>query len=164
MRSDDSLEQARLAGARRRALDEGREPPPDPAPAAPPHANAGAGAGARARPSVVPDLGADGIDVPAGGAPSGAAGDTTATALPTPAAARGPWFDARAFFLGWLAMIAALIAGASGLLVAAAGFGVAYLLARRSRLANAAVSVAGATIAAVLAVAVLFVAALVFAG
>ena len=162
MRSDHALEQARLAGARRRALDEGREPPPDPAPLATPHGVAGADE--RARPSAVPDLGADGIEVPAGGAPSGAgAADTTASAVPAPAVARGPWFDARAFFLGWLAMIAALIAGASGFLIAAAGFGVAYLLARRSRLANAAVSVAGATIAAVLAMAILFVAAIVLA-
>jgi hypothetical protein len=160
MRSDDALEQARLAGARRRALDEGREPPPDPVPAAAPEA--AAGTDAMARRSAVPDHGADGIDVPAGGAPAGAAGDTTASAIPAPAVARGPWFDARAFFLGWVAMIAALIAGASGLLIAAAGFAVAYLLARRSRLANAAVSVAGGTIAAVLALAALFVAALVF--
>jgi len=162
MRSDDALEQARLAGARRRAIDEGREPPPDPAPVATPPADTGADA--LARPSAVPDLGADGIEVPASGSQAGALGDSTASAIPAPAVARGPWFDARAFFLGWLAMIAALIAGASGVLIAVAGFGVAYLLARRSRLANAAVSVAGGTIAAVLAMAVLFVAAIVFAG
>jgi len=155
MRSDDALEQARLAGARRRALDEGREPPPDPASAA-------VRAAAPAQPSAVPDLGADGIDVPAAGDPSASAGGTSASAEPAAAVARGPWFDARAFFLGWVAMIAALIVGASSLLIAAAGFGVAYLLARRSRLANAAVSVAGGTIAAVLALAAVFVAALVF--
>jgi hypothetical protein len=162
MRSDDDLQQARLAGARRRAIDEGREPPPDPVPTAAPQADASTAASTGA--SAVPDLGSDGIELATGGSQSGTVGDATSSAMPAPAVARGPWFDARAFFLGWLAMIAALIVGASGLLIAAAGFGVAYLLARRSRLANAAVSVAGGTIAAVLALAVLFVAAIVFAG
>lgn len=159
MRSDDALEQARLAGARRRAVDEGREPPPDPTLSA--AAQLDTGAGARAWPSAVPDLIAPGIDAPAGGAPAVVAGDTTPAAIPAPAVARGPWFDARAFFLGWLAMIAALIAGASGFLTAAAGFAVAYLLARRNRLANAAVSVAGAAVAVILVLVIVFVVALV---
>ena len=162
MRSDDAVEQARLAGARRRALDEGREPPPEPEPPAPPAARVADAL--RPQPSAVPDLVADGTAVPAAGAASGTAGDPTSAAVPGPPVARGPWFDARAFFLGWLAMIVALFAGASGLLIAAAGFGVAYLLARRSRLANAAVSVAGGTVATLLVMVVLFVAAVVFSG
>lgn len=78
-----------------------------------------------------------------------------APAEPTPEApaaipaARGSWFDARAFFLGWLAMAIAFFAGASGFLVAMVGFAAGYAFARRSRVTNALVAVAGGTAATV---------------
>ena len=163
------VERARQAGARRRALLEGRPLPPEPA--APPSAAAdhdAEHASARAAStSNAPDAHADATGAPGAGTdgwppanpnvpgPTTAAAattdmspgaDTADTPAPTPAA-RGPWFDARAFFLGWLAMAIAFFAGASGFLVAMVGFAAGYFFARRSRIVNALVAVAGGTAA-----------------
>ncbi len=145
----DALEQARRAGARRRALDEGLPLPPEPIAAprpAPPSApTPGAAATFLAAASNPTGAGATGVSatgVSAAGAPEAAT---------TPALARGPWFDARAFFLGWLALLIASFAGLNSVLVAASGFGAAYLLARQSKVANGIASVGGALVAGLLA-------------
>lgn len=161
MRNDHTLEEVRRAGARRRALDEGREPLPEPDPAPP--ASADVAGSVCERPTAAPEGAADGTALPSGSASAGTAGAPAAAAVAAPAVGRGAWFDARAFFLGWLAMIAALIAGASGVLTAAAGFAVAFALARRSRLANAVGSIAGAAIAVAAGVVILAVIGLVLA-
>ena len=145
MARDHAIERARRAGARRRALDEGRPLPPEPAAPSLTSAVDTAAPGGSV-PSAV-DAAA-----PGGIAPAGTASEPAAVTTPAPTVAGGPWFDARAFFLGWLAMIAALVAGLPALVIAGAGFAAAYLLARRGRLANAIASVGGAIVAAVLAV------------
>ena len=136
---DTDVARARQAGARRRALDEGRPLPPEPA--APPSTATGHdtehASGRAISTSTAPDAHADATAAPAAGTPA-----------PT-AEARGPWFDARAFFLGWLAMAIAFFAGASGFLVAMIGFAAGYFFARRSRITNALVAVAGGTAATV---------------
>lgn len=171
MSRDDALEQARRAGARRRALDEGRPLPPEPI--TPPRAaplpgdadtDAAASVTPAVRPSTSQDLGADGTAVPGGSAPTATGADPAAVTTAAPALASGPWFDARAFFLGWLAMIIALVVGLSGVLVAALGFATAYVLARRSRVVNGIVSVGGGVVAGVLALALLLVIGIVASG
>lgn len=87
-------------------------------------------------PQTAPDPVADGSGVPAWGGLF--SGSDTPVGAPV---ASGPWFDARAFFLGWLAMVIVAFAGAPSVLIAAAGFGAAYLLARRGKLKNALLSV-----------------------
>ncbi len=171
MSRDDALEQARRAGARRRALDEGRPLPPEPITprrAAPLPGDADTDAAASVTPAVRPstsqDLGADGTAVPGGSAPTATGADPAAATAAAPALASGPWFDARAFFLGWLAMIIALVVGLSGVLVAALGFAAAYALARRSRVVNGIVSVGGGVVAGVLALALLLVIGIVASG
>lgn len=135
MTRPEALDELRRAGARRRAIDEGTLPPDAPDPLVD-------GTG-------VPAWGGTGVGdgAPAGGVSAG-----------------GPWFDARAFFLGWAAMAIVAVVGASGLLVAAAGFGAAYLFARRSRVKNAAVSVGGAVVAGIVLLAAIMVIGLVVAG
>ena len=171
MSRDDALEQARRAGARRRALDEGRPLPPEPitpARTVPLPGDADTDAAASVTPAVRPsasqDLGADGTTVPGGSAPTATGADPAAATTATPAPASGPWFDARAFFLGWLAMVIALVVGLSGVLVVALGFATAYVLARRSRVVNGIVSVGGGVVAGVLALALLLVIGIVASG
>ena len=150
------VERARQAGARRRALLEGRPLPPEPDPPAPPAPTAG---GHDTEPST--DAAATADTSP--GADTAQAAETSDTPAPTPAA-RGPWFDARAFFLGWLAMAIAFFAGASGFLVAMIGFAAGYFFARRSRITNALVAVAGGTVATVLLTVLLALALAAFSG
>ncbi len=145
----DALEQARRAGARRRALDEGLPLPPEPIaaprpapPSAPPPGAAATFLAAASNPTGAGATGVSATGVSAAGAPEAAT---------TPALARGPWFDARAFFLGWLALLIASFAGLNSVLVAASGFGAAYLLARQSKVANGIASVGGALVAGLLA-------------
>ncbi len=158
MARDHAIERARRAGARRRALDEGRPLPPEPAAPSVTSAVDTAAPGGSV-PSAVDAAAPGGIapsavdaTAPGGSAPAGTASEPAPATTPAPTVAGGPWSDARAFFLGWLAMIAALVAGLPALVIAGAGFAAAYLLARRGRLANAIASVGGAIVAAVLAV------------
>ena len=160
----DALEQARRAGARRRALDEGLPLPPEPIaaprpapPSAPPPGAAATFLAAASNPTGAGAAGASATGVSATGVSAAGAPE----AATTPALARGPWFDARAFFLGWLALPIASFAGLNSVLVAASGFGAAYLLARQSKVANGIASVGGALVAGLLAGLLLLVIALV---
>ena len=165
MTSPDALDAVRRAGARRRAIDDGTLPPDAPgdtpsdagssAHAAPePTHHQRAPGDTHVPPQAVPDARADGSGVPGWGGPAAPPDAPVAGPGAGPAAgaavAGGPWFDARAFFLGWVTMAAVAVAGAPTALIATAGFGAAYLLARRGKLKNALLSVGGAIVASIL--------------
>jgi hypothetical protein len=126
MAHDDLTTRSHQEGAFRRALAEGRARPED----APPE-----GAPAfHATPPATPATPAPSERVRV--APSPAVVPETPQPL-----VKGPWFDARGFFLGWAGLVIGGVAFGSALAAVAIGGLSAYLFSRHHRVMNAVASV-----------------------